>query len=75
MADTPGDLDKKSPQWNSYKSNLEVKYRQKTYENTLANQKAKMKSMGLRKLILPAIMILAGVPPKIALKGITVSPI
>ena len=33
-----------------------------------------MKSMGLRKLILPAIMILAGVPPKIALKGITVSP-
>ena len=74
MADTPGDLDKKSPQWNSYKSNLEVKYRQKTYENTLANQKAKMKSMGLRKLILPAIMILAGVPPKIALKGITVSP-
>ena len=68
LADTPGDLDKNSPRYNPYKSRLNVKYKNDNYEQTLANQKAKLKKLGLQKLIPLFAMIAFGVPPMDALK-------
>jgi len=69
LADTPGDLDFKSPQHNPYKSNLNVDYTKSAYEQSLANQKAKLKSWGLQQLIPLGIMIAMGVPLNLALKA------
>ena len=41
------------------------------YEKTLATQKSKMMKTGLSKLVMPAIMIAFGVPPKTAVKSIS----
>ena len=41
------------------------------YEKTLATQKSKMMKTGLSKLVMPAIMIAFGVPPKAAVKSIS----
>ena len=72
--DIPGDVDSKSPQHNPYKSKTHLDYKREAHKTALATQKQKMIKMGLGKLIMPAIMILAGVPISVALKSITVSP-
>ena len=72
LADTPGDLDFKSPQHNPYKSGINVDYKRTAYEQTLANQKAKLKSMGLGKVgglgVMLVTMLAIGVPLGDALK-------
>ena len=70
--DIPGTLE--GPQTSLYKNKVNVTYTRDLYEKALANQKAKLKKMGLSKLIMPALMIAFGVPPSVALKSITVSP-
>ena len=74
LADTPGDLDFKSPQHNTYKSSLNVDYKRTTYEQTLADQKAKLKKMGLEKLsglgLALLTMLAIGVPLGDALKAL-----
>ena len=54
--------------------NRNVNVKKEKYEKALAEQKSKMKKMGLSKLIMPAVMIAFGIPPKVALKSITVTP-
>jgi len=58
----------------TYKSTINVDYRRDIYEKALAKQKARMKKMGLSKLIMPALLIAMGIPASLALKGITVNP-
>ena len=67
--DIPGALDFKSPQHNPYKSKTNVDYTKSVYEESLANQKAKLKSWGLQQLIPLGIMIAMGVPLNLALKA------
>jgi len=67
--DIPGALDFKSPQHNPYKSKTNVDYTKSAYEESLANQKAKLKSWGLQQLIPLGIMIAMGVPLNLALKA------
>ncbi|SVB81167.1 uncharacterized protein METZ01_LOCUS234021 [marine metagenome] len=64
LADLPGKLDD-----NPYKSRVNVNYKNDNYQQTLANQKAKLKSMGLTKLMPLFLMIAFGVPPMDALKA------
>ena len=64
LADLPGKLED-----NSYKSRVNVDYKNDNYERALANQKAKLKSMGLGKLMPLFLMIAFGVPPMDALKA------
>ena len=59
---------------NTIKSKFHVNEQRKIYERAKAEQKKKMINMGLGKLIMPAIMIALGVPPKLALKSISVNP-
>ena len=54
--------------------NRNIEAQKENYEKALAEQRKKMKRMGLLKLVLPGIMLAAGMPLKYALKGITVSP-
>ena len=54
--------------------NRNIKAKKENYEKALAEQRKKMRNMGLLKLVGPAILIAAGMPLKYALKGITVSP-
>ena len=67
LADIPGDL--KGERHNPYKSRVNVDYKNDNYQQTLANQKAKLKSMGLSKLMPLFLMIAFGVPPMDALKA------
>ena len=59
LADTPGDLLSTSPQYNRYKSKLDVEYKQKNYDRVLANQQAALKKMGLQKLGKMGVMLAA----------------
>ena len=72
LADTPGDLDFKSPQHNPYKSSLNVDYKKSAYEQKLADQKAKLKKMGIQKLgglgIMLVTFLAMGIPLGDALK-------
>jgi hypothetical protein len=70
--DIPGTLE--GSQASVYKNKVNVAHRQDIYKQKLATQKSKLKKMGLGKLVMPAIMILAGVPINFALKSITVTP-
>ena len=74
LADTPGDVDSTSPQYNRYKSGLDVKYRQENYDNTLGTQKAALNKWGLGQLgkmgVMLAAMVLMGVPFMDAIKAV-----
>jgi hypothetical protein len=74
--DWSGDVEEEfiGPRWESYNKKEWVNVERLHYERTLETQKKKMINMGLGKLILPALMITMGVPPKVALKSITVNP-
>jgi len=62
-----GYTDTKRGQLYSTRTGIELEEAQKI-------QREKLKKMGLSKLVMPAIMILAGVPINVALKSITVNP-
>jgi hypothetical protein len=44
------------------------------YDKALADQKAKLKKMGLGKLFKAALMLIAGVPPNIVMKTVMITP-
>jgi hypothetical protein len=69
LADIPGDLEGPPHRINSHKTRVNLNYKNDNYEQALANQKAKLKSMGLTKLIPLFAMIAFGVPPMDALKA------
>ena len=56
-----------------YKSKVNVDYRRDLYEQALANQKAKMKKMGLLKLIPAALVLIATQNPKLAMRTFSLS--
>jgi hypothetical protein len=65
--DVPGTLE--GPQTSIYKNKVNVAHTKDVYEKALANQKSKLKSMGLSKLMPLFLMIAFGVPPMDALKA------
>jgi len=65
--DIPGTLE--GPQTSTYKNKVNVAHTKDVYEKALANQKSKLKSMGLSKLMPLFLMIAFGVPPMDALKA------
>ena len=44
------------------------------YEQALAKQKAKMKKMGMGKLFIGLVMLLAGIPPEMVMKQVMITP-
>ena len=69
LADIPGELKGPPSRVNTYKTRVNVNYKNDNYEQALANQKAKLKSWGLQQLIPLGIMIAMGVPLNVALKA------
>ena len=62
------------PRWEAYNDKEWVNVNRNHYEEMKRVQLEKMKNRGIQKLFLPALMILGGIPPKVALKSITVNP-
>ena len=71
LADIPGDLE--GIRVNQYKTKVNANYKREAYNKALATQKAKMKKMGLLKLIPAGIVLFVTQNPKLAMDTFSLS--